>query len=87
MKTKVNCVVCPVCKDEIYSRANHDFHYCSCGAVAVDGGFDYLRYVYNETKPEVVVREVNASKKELFQDWNHRRDKFGFIKPLTKTKK
>lgn len=85
MKTKVNCVVCPVCKDEIYSRSRHDFHYCSCGEVAVDGGFEYMRMLYKSVMPEIVVREVDATKDALFQDWNQRLDKFGIIKPLTKT--
>jgi hypothetical protein len=82
--TEVNCIVCPKCKDIIYSRASHDFHYCSCGEVAVDGGFDYLRFCYKDVKPEIVVKTVNASKGELFHDWNNRLDKFGSIKPLTK---
>lgn len=83
MKTKVNCIVCPSCKDVIYSRARHDFHYCSCGEVAVDGGFEYMKIAYKNVTPEVVVREVDASNQELFDDWNQRLDKFGFIKPLT----
>lgn len=87
MKTNVNCVVCPKCNDEIYSRANHDFHYCSCGEIAVDGGLNYLRLAYKSIKPEVVVREIDASREELYQDWNYRQNKFGVIKPLTKTVK
>jgi hypothetical protein len=85
--TKVNCIVCPSCKDVIFSRSRHDFHWCSCGEVAVDGGFDYIKMSFKTVKPEIVVREVDASREELYQDWNYRRDKFGFIKPLTKRKK
>lgn len=35
---------CPRCKDEIYSDHRHDFKYCSCKYVFVDGGRDYLRF-------------------------------------------
>ena len=43
---KVQAIVCPKCGDTLFSRARHDFRYCSCGEVAVDGGFDYVRIVY-----------------------------------------
>ena len=31
----------------IESTYRHDFKYCKCGAVAVDGGKDYLRRLGN----------------------------------------
>jgi len=40
-----NQIRCLKCKDEPYSTDRHDFVECSCGAVAVDGGLDYLRRV------------------------------------------
>ena len=40
---KIKAIKCKKCGDTIYSRNTHDFHYCSCKTVAVDGGFDYLR--------------------------------------------
>lgn len=36
-------VKCKKCKDVIYSMYRHDYHSCSCGNVAVDGGRDYLK--------------------------------------------
>ncbi len=36
-------VECPKCADVIWSRSTHDFKYCKCGAVYVDGGRDYLK--------------------------------------------
>lgn len=42
-----NRVLCLKCKDLIFSANRHDFNYCKCGAVAVDGGMDYLRRVGN----------------------------------------
>jgi hypothetical protein len=40
-----NQVRCLKCGDEPYSAHVHDFKYCKCGAIAVDGGMDYLRRV------------------------------------------
>jgi len=84
MKTKVNCIVCAKCGDIIYSRARHDFHWCSCGDIAVDGGLDYMRIIYKNEFPKQITKTVNASKEELFRDWNLRLDKFGVIKSLTR---
>jgi hypothetical protein len=38
-----NKIRCNKCGDEIESTNRHDFKFCKCGAVAVDGGLDYLR--------------------------------------------
>jgi len=38
-----NEIQCKNCNDIIYSAHRHDYKECSCGAVAVDGGLDYLR--------------------------------------------
>lgn len=42
-KIKSNKIKCHKCKVIIESRHRHDFRYCPCGAVFVDGGNDYLR--------------------------------------------
>ena len=34
---------CVACGDAPFSAHRHDFQYCKCGAMAVDGGMDYLR--------------------------------------------
>ena len=39
----VNKIRCKKCNDIIESTHRHDFKCCKCGAVAVDGGRDYLR--------------------------------------------
>ena len=46
-KILVNKIQCKKCKDIIESKHVHDFKWCSCGAVAVDGGLEYLRRVGN----------------------------------------
>ena len=38
-----NAAQCLRCGDTIESKHRHDFQSCSCGAVFVDGGLDYLR--------------------------------------------
>lgn len=80
VRTRVTTHVCPLCQTEMYSRSRHDFRYCPCLNLAVDGGFDYVKILYR-VKPTVSrVRYVNATKAELFQDWNNGTDMFGVIK-------
>ena len=38
-----NAIKCKKCGEESESKTVHDFKFCKCGAVAVDGGHDYLR--------------------------------------------
>ena len=42
-KIITNKIQCKKCGDVIESTHRHDFKFCKCGAVAVDGGKDYLR--------------------------------------------
>ena len=78
--TKITAIKCSTCRDTIFSRARHDFHWCSCGEVAVDGGFDYLKISFKKEMPSQIALEVEETKKELFDDWNFGKDKFGLIK-------
>lgn len=41
----VNQVRCKKCEDTPFSASRHDFKSCKCGAIAVDGGQEYLRRV------------------------------------------
>ena len=43
MAIKVNKIQCTNCQDILISHHHHDFKYCKCGQVAVDGGKSYLR--------------------------------------------
>jgi hypothetical protein len=81
-KTKVSAVECPYCFCVIYSRAHHDFHYCTCGKTAVDGGFEYQRILWTKKQPKFVELEVRASKQQLYDDWNTGKNKFGLIPPV-----
>lgn len=81
---KVNALKCPICEDTVYSRATHDFRNCSCGSIAVDGGFDYMKICWDDNKikkrPVSIEVEVDVSKKELYNDWNNFINKYGIIK-------
>lgn len=57
MKITVSALKCNFCGDIIFSRTHHDFHYCSCKRIFVDGGGSiinestlsgYSRYGYVE---------------------------------------
>lgn len=42
-KIIINKIRCNHCGDEIESAYTHDFKFCKCGTVAVDGGRSYLK--------------------------------------------
>lgn len=68
----VNGVQCPKCKDVIYSMAGHDFHYCTCGEVFIDGGQDGWggRVGFTKEIPPPAIVEVDvADKRELASIW------------------
>nr|DAR44169.1 MAG TPA: Trm112p-like protein [Caudoviricetes sp.] len=44
-KILVNKIRCKKCGDTIESKTVHDFKFCKCGLVAVDGGHYYLRRI------------------------------------------
>ena len=84
-KTLVNGLKCNTCGDFIYSRARHDFHWCSCGnsdtGIFVDGGFDYMRAGCGKSASyESASVTVRADKAILYSDWNYGKDKYGLIK-------
>jgi hypothetical protein len=85
-KMTVYAIQCPSCHDTIYSRARHDCHPCSCGAVSIDGGLAYTRVLWDEKKlggsglPPIDRVVIGATPKQLWEDWNSGKDKFGWIK-------
>lgn len=42
-----NSAKCLKCNEEIESKHRHDFRFCKCGNLAVDGGQDYLKRAGN----------------------------------------
>ena len=85
VSTEVTYITCPKCKEMIYSRARHDFRWCSCKSVAIDGGFDYMKISWmgdcgaNMTSGKHIVQH---SKQEIIDDWRYGRDKLGKITKL-----
>ncbi|MED9979549.1 MAG: hypothetical protein UFP41_05100 [Bacilli bacterium] len=43
-----NKIKCKKCGDIIEPKSTNDYKKCSCGAVTVDGGKDYLKRIGNE---------------------------------------
>ena len=50
-----NRIKCKKCGEIIESTCRHDFKFCKCGAVAVDGGKDYLRRVGSKDDYEELI--------------------------------
>jgi len=77
----VKAIICPSCDDTIFSRARHDFIWCSCGNCGIDGGFEYVRTSWKTGgMPKHKRIKVLATRQQLYDDWNNRVDKFGLIK-------
>ena len=56
-----NIIKCKKCGDIIESKSTNDYKKCSCGAVAVDGGIDYLKRIGNEEDYEELSVIKNTS--------------------------
>lgn len=39
----INAAECSSCGEVVRSRNRHDFRYCKCGKIAVDGGSNYCK--------------------------------------------
>lgn len=72
IKILINSVRCHLCNDIITSRHRHDFLWCKCGNIAVDGGKEYLRRVglgvtnktYDDLSITEKIRDVSSDQKE-----------------------
>lgn len=49
-----NAIRCVNCGDIIESKTVHDFVWCSCRKVAVDGGHDYLRRCFTTSHDDYI---------------------------------
>lgn len=56
-KIKINKIQCKFCNDIIESTHRHDFKFCRCGRVAVDGGHDYLRRCFQKPDDYIELSE------------------------------
>ena len=57
-----NKIKCKKCGDVIESKSTNDLKRCSCGAVAIDGGKDYLKRIgYEEDYEELsIIKNVSC---------------------------
>jgi hypothetical protein len=77
---RVTAIRCPRCDDILFSRAHHDFRSCTCGYCFIDGGFDYVRV--GGDVGETFHLNIEATKKDLYDDWNHHGTLYGLIKEV-----
>jgi hypothetical protein len=63
----INQAKCGGCGDVIVSINRHDYVTCSCGALSVDGGRDYIRRNYTNTTPweELSVYAVTPAREQI----------------------
>lgn len=52
-KIIINRIKCKRCEDILESNSTHDLKFCSCGAVGVDGGRDYLKRIVRDTFEDI----------------------------------
>lgn len=59
----MNKIRCNKCGQEIESTSTHDFKWCRCNSVAIDGGLDYLRRIAKSkndyTELSIIVNEYH----------------------------
>ncbi len=53
-KILVNKIKCKKCGDVIESITQHDFKYCKCSSVAVDGGKNYLKRSFTNSPNDFI---------------------------------
>ena len=79
--TTVSAIKCPNCGTIMFSRARHDFRKCGCEyQTHIDGGFDYVK-MGGKVLVGTFEMQVDATRTELFDDWNLNIDRWGLIEP------
>jgi len=78
---EVGALHCHKCDVIIYSRAGHDFHSCDCKDIFIDGGRNYMRCGAElGAKYDSVILMLPITQRELYQDWNTRTDRYGWLR-------
>ena len=78
-RIRCNKIKCKKCGDIIESNDVHDFKWCSCGAVAVDGGHEYLIRLGNKEDYEdlsylIKLAEINTEGFEIVRNALSKKD-------------
>ena len=63
MKIILNKIRCNKCGDEIESNSIHDFKWCKCNSVAVDGVLYYLKRI-SKNKNDYTELSITVSDKD-----------------------
>lgn len=61
----VNKAQCKLCGDIIESKSGHDFKWCKCGEIAVDGGKNYIRRAANNLDNIIELSETYEEEVEI----------------------
>lgn len=67
-----NKIKCNYCGDVIESKHVHDFKYCSCKRVFVDGGHEYMRRGFKEKDDYT---ELSEYREATYEDKEKEREK------------
>ena len=54
----VNKAQCKLCDDIVESKHRHDFKWCKCGSMAVDGGKAYIKRAANSLDDIIELSET-----------------------------
>lgn len=49
-----NVIQCVHCKDVIESKYTHDFKFCKCGTVTIDGGLSYAKRSFKNSPDDFI---------------------------------
>lgn len=81
----LNQIKCNICGEKIFSQTVHDFKYCGCCRVSVDGGQIYLKRGFVEqtdfTEQSIVMEEKDVEKLVSKVKWSKEtnRNDFGIV--------
>ena len=57
---------CKLCGDVLESTSRHDFKWCKCGVMAVDGGHDYIKRCWKPGyEKDEVIEEMNIEADDI----------------------
>lgn len=72
---EVDALGCILCGEIIWSCHRHDMQYCGCGAIAVDGGRDYMKISYDgDVETPIYTHEMITMPKVRFYKTNNTRN-------------
>lgn len=68
-----NSAQCLSCGDIIESTHRHDYVTCRCGNLSLDGGLDYLRHSYKNSK---MVKDLSKNRKMTLEELRECLDRY-----------